>query len=81
MAPGLKRGAADRLTWLVPWRPGVWGVTGVGGTGNAAVPRQSVPLLAQMCNHLISSVVNAHIHLLQLLNGSTPKQDLLVSTW
>lgn len=68
MVPGFKRGAANHPPILVLWWPGVWGVVGVGGfgTGNAGVDRESVPLL-------VSSVVDADVHLLQLLNGSVPQ--------
>lgn len=61
LAPSLKWGAAGHLTWLVPWRPSFWGVS---GTGSAGILRQTIPLLAQMCHPLICSVVNARIHLL-----------------
>lgn len=66
LAPSLEWGAAGHPTWLVPWRPSFWGVVdvSVSGTGSAAILRQCIPLLAQVCHHLVSFVVNACIHLL-----------------
>lgn len=70
MVPGLERGAADHPPSLVlGWCGGVGGVV-VGGlwAGDAAVGRESVPLL-------VCSVVDAHVHLLQLLDGPATRVD------
>lgn len=78
VAPGAYWRAAAHPTWLVPRRSFIWGVTGVRHPGArcAVVPRQPVPLLAQLRHHVLSTVVDAHIHLFQLLDGSRQRQAL-----
>lgn len=48
---------------------------------SVVVPIRSIELMAQMHHYFISSVINAHIHFLQSLNGSAQMTRSFVVTF